>query len=168
MCIRDSIALVCFKLKKPWNALMLGVFVAGFSLMIGVISARYFDIGWGKVVIQAFAATVCIFVSLTAYVLITKKDFSYLGGFLLGAVIALIVLSLLTFFSGMFLGAGTRRWLYFGVSLLGALVYTLFILYDTSLILHRYGPDDWIQGVVDLYVDCKLISILFFVFCIVF
>lgn len=150
------IALVCIKLKKPLNAIMLGVFVLGFSLMIGVICARYFEAGWGKVVIQAFAATVCIFVSLTAYVLITKKDFSYLGGFLLGAIIALVVISLITFFSGLFLGNTARRWLYFAVSVFGALIYTLFILYDTSLILHRYGPDDWIQGVVDLYVDCKL------------
>jgi len=149
-------ALVCFRPKKPWNALMLALFVAGFSLMIGVICASYFAAGWGKVVIQAFVATVCIFVSLTAYVLITKKDFSYLGGFLLAAVIALIVLSILTFVTSLFVGQGTRRFLYFGVSVLGTLVYTGFILYDTSLILHKYGPDDWIQGVVSLYVDCKL------------
>lgn len=161
--IGSYIALVCVPLKKPWNALMLGVFVLGFSVMIGVITAQYFAAGWGKVVLQAFAATVCIFVGLTVYVLITKKDFSYLGGFLLGAVIALIVVTVITFFSGLFLSAGARRWLYFAVSVFGALLYTLFILYDTSLILHKYGPDDWIQGVVSLYVDCKLA--LLFVSC---
>lgn len=159
------IALVCIPLKKPWNAVLLGVFVLGFSLMIGIICASYFEAGWGKVVIQAFAATVCIFLGLTVYVLITKKDFSYLGGFLMGAVIALIVASIITFFTGLFINSKASRVLYFGVSVIGALVYTLFILYDTSLILHRYGPDDWIQGVVSLYVDCKLtLSLLLYTF----
>jgi len=38
-------------------------------------------------------------------------------------------------------------------SLVGALFFVGYILYDTSLIVHHLGPDDYIMAVVSLYLD---------------
>lgn len=146
------LALVCIRLKRPWNAVLLSLFVLGFSVMIGTICAGFFKVGWGQVVLNAFISTAAIFLAITAYVLITKKDFSYLGGFLISVTIALIVVSLLVFFVGMVSGR-LNKWVYFAIAVAGAIIFSLYILYDTSLILHKYGPDDWVMAVASLYID---------------
>lgn len=38
-------------------------------------------------------------------------------------------------------------------SLVGALIFVGYILYDTSLIIHHFGPDDYIIAAVTLYLD---------------
>ncbi len=151
--IASFIFLVCTKPKRPWDSLVLGIFVLGFSFMIGVICAAYYQIGWGGVVLQAFIATAAIFLFITAYVLITKKDFSYLGGFLGAAIIALVAVSICTFVFQLVAQTRLSRWIYFAISIFGALIMSAYILYDTSLILHRYGPDDYVIAVASLYID---------------
>jgi len=43
----------------------------------------------------------------------------------------------------------------------GVLVFTGYILYDTSMIIHRFGPDDYIIASVELYID--LINLFLFI-----
>ena len=38
-------------------------------------------------------------------------------------------------------------------SLVGALLFCGYILYDTSLIVHHFGPDDYVVAAVTLYLD---------------
>jgi FtsH-binding integral membrane protein len=38
-------------------------------------------------------------------------------------------------------------------ALLGALLFCGYILFDTSMILHHYGPDDYIMAAIALYLD---------------
>ena len=38
-------------------------------------------------------------------------------------------------------------------SLAGALLFVGYILYDTSLIIHHLGPDDYVVAAVTLYLD---------------
>lgn len=147
------LALACIKVKPPLNIVLLVTFVLGYSLLVGTICATYYAEGWGKVVIQAFAATLVTFVTITAYIFITKKDFSYLFSFLMGATLVLIVLFLLTFVTSWFAGQRASRWMYFGISVFGALLMIGYLLYDTSLVVTRLGPDQWIRAVVELYVD---------------
>ncbi len=151
--IGSFLALACIKVKPPFNIVLLCLFVAGFSLMIGVTCAAYFEAGWGGVVLQAFVATFAIFGAITAYCYTTKKDFSFLGGFLLAGAVALITLTLLTFVTSLFASRKASRAMYFGVSLLGALLMTGFLLYDTSLIMTRLTPDEWLLAVILLYTD---------------
>ena len=35
----------------------------------------------------------------------------------------------------------------------GALLFSGYILYDTSVILHKLGPDDYIVAAINLYLD---------------
>jgi protein lifeguard len=159
------IALYCFRTAYPFNVLLLVLFTLGYGGMIAVIVARYFDAGAGVIVLEAAALTAIVFFSLTAVAFVTKKDFSFMGGFLAAAFLILLGASIANFALGF---AGARnKWFTFGISCLGALVMTGFILYDTSLIIKRYGPDQWIQGCISLYLDVSnlfmyLLSILSF------
>merc|ERR1719174_1222075 len=107
----------------------------------------YYASGAGMAVLQALILTASIFVSLTAYVLITKKDFNFLGAGLFCGLIILLVWGMLNMFFDF--GIGGRM----VFSLAGALLFTGYILYDTSLILHNFGPDDYIPAAINLYLD---------------
>lgn len=111
------LALVCIRIKFPANLVLLYIFVGAFSTVIASIVAIYFEAGMGGVVLKAFIATAAVFLTITAYVGITKKDFSFLYGFLWAGLVVLIVLSLITFLLG--LTGNYNKWLSFGVSVLG-------------------------------------------------
>lgn len=93
-------------------------FVIAFSVAIGVIVARYFEQGAGIIVLQAFSATAAVFLAITAYVFITKKDFSFLYGFLSAALLVLIALAIANFALGWVIGSRTP-WFTFGISVFG-------------------------------------------------
>lgn len=112
------LVLVCVKPPYPTNLIVMYAFVLAYSCMIGIIVSAYFDRGWGFAVLQAFVATAAVFVSITAFILVTKKDFSFLYGFLGAALVVLIVLSLFSFLFSYPLN-GRSRAFYFGISILG-------------------------------------------------
>lgn len=120
----------------PWDAVILCGFVLAFSAMVCAIFALYFAVGWSGV-------------------LVTKKEFGDLVGFLVTKLIGLIVVSLVTFVAGLFLGRITK-WLALVMSILGALLFTGYILYDTSVILHKLGPGDCDTAVFMLCTDVSL------------
>ena len=93
--------------------------------------------------------TAAVFVSLTFYVMTTKKDFSFLGGALFSGLIILLVWSFMNSLFDFGLGAGGHT----VFSLMGALLFVGYILYDTSMLLHYYGPDDYIMAAIALYLD---------------
>lgn len=145
------LALYCFKTRYPFNVALLCLFTLAYAAMVAVIVARYFDAGAGKIVLQAAAMTAAVFFTLTTVAFVTKKDFNFLGAFLGAAFIILIIASVVNFALGI-VGARSRIFS-FAISVLGALVMSGFILYDTSNIINRLGPDQWIQGVISLYLD---------------
>ena len=114
---------------------------------VGVVCAAYYQNHMGVVVLQALILTATVFISLTSYVMVTKKDFSYLGGGLFSGLIILIVWGFLNSFFDFGLGG---RMVF---SLFGALIFVGYILYDTSLLIHHLGPDDYIIAAVTLYLD---------------
>ena len=78
--------------------------------------------------------------------MVSKKDFSFLGGMLFISLIALIVAGfVLMFFHSSMLGS-----LY---SVGGVLIFSGYVLYDTSLIMQRLQPDQAVSGAVNLYLD---------------
>lgn len=97
-------------------------------------------------ILQAGFLTTAIFGGLTAYVFISKKDFSFMRGFLvtgLMIVLAGVVVNL-------FFAAGVVS---FVVSVLSLVLFSGFVLYDTSNIIHRYSTDEYIAGAMDLFLD---------------
>ncbi len=95
---------------------------------------------------EAGWTTIAVFGGLTAYVFASKKDFSFLGGMLFMSLIALFVAGIVMFF----VHAAWASMLY---SIAGVLIFSGFVLYDTSQIIHRMAPEDWVMGAVALYLD---------------
>jgi len=140
-------ALYCYKNKHPHNMYILGGFTLCEAYTVGVICAMYQANGMGLIVLQALMLTAAIFISLSAYTLTSKKDFTFLGAGLSAGLIVLIFWGLLNMFFPFNMGF---RMVF---SLLGALLFAGYILYDTSQIMHNLGPDDYIEASISLYLD---------------
>ena len=94
------IALHFMKNSHPWNVVLLGLFTVCESLMIGVLAAAYKTAGMTDVLLSAAGLTLGIFLCLTAFVFISKKDFSFMGGFLFAGLFIMIGWGLLNLIFG--------------------------------------------------------------------
>ena len=98
-----------------------------------------------QLIFTSLGATGVIFVALSGYVLTTRKDFSYMGGFLFIALLGGILLSLA--------GAVFQMpMMQIAVSGVFVLVFSAYILYDTSRILEN-GETNYIMATISLYLD---------------
>lgn len=122
----------------------------GFTTMTGVIiSPLLFYVSSVNPVsiFQAGVLTVGIFGGLTAYVFISKKDFSFMRGMLMVGLIIIVLASLLNVFFVSSMGLG------FAVAIGALILFSGFVLYDTSNIIRRYPTSEYIAGAMDLYLD---------------
>ena len=101
--------------------------------------------GGAQVVTLALAATGVTFLALSAWVLTTRRDFSFMGGFLFaGMVIALVAALGAVFFQIPTLGLV--------VSAMVALLSAGLMLHETSRIVHG-GETNYVLATVGLYVS---------------
>ena len=101
--------------------------------------------GGAQTVSMALAATGATFIGLSAYVLLTRRDFSCMGGFLLcGMVIALLAGIAAAVFDIAALGLA--------VSAMVALLSAGLILFETSRIVNS-GENNYVLATVGLYVS---------------
>lgn len=113
---------------------------------LGPIVGHYLAMpGGGSIVMNAMGMTGIIFLSLSAYVLTTKKNFSFMGGFLMVGIILGVVGSLAAFFFQI-------PALSLAVSAMFVLLMSGLILYETSNILHG-GETNYIMATVSLYIS---------------
>ncbi len=98
-------------------------------------------------IFQAGALTVGIFGGLTAYVFISKRDFSFLRGMITTGLIVIILAGLLNIFL-----VGSSG-LAFAVAAASLLLFAGFVLYDTSNIIRRYPTNEYVAGALSLYLD---------------
>eukprot|EP00188_Purpureofilum_apyrenoidigerum_P005674 Plantae.Rhodophyta-Purpureofilum_apyrenoidigerum.ctg7645.p1 GENE.Plantae.Rhodophyta-Purpureofilum_apyrenoidigerum.ctg7645~~Plantae.Rhodophyta-Purpureofilum_apyrenoidigerum.ctg7645.p1 ORF type:complete len:332 (-),score=43.73 Plantae.Rhodophyta-Purpureofilum_apyrenoidigerum.ctg7645:1194-2189(-) len=138
--------------KFPLNIFVLGVFTVLESLFVGAICGTYANAGYGIAIAYAFATTFAIFIVITAYCWISKKDFSYLIGFIIGGFVALVISFLLVFLVTAITGR-LNRWVWFAINLAGSLLMTAMLLYDTSQIVNKYPYDEYLQGAIAIYTD---------------
>lgn len=99
----------------------------------------------GQTVMMAFGATAAIFVGLSAYALTTRKDFSYMGGFLTAGILVAFLAALAAVFF-------TIPALSLAVSAAFVLLMCGLILYETSNIIHG-GETNYVMATVTLYVS---------------
>ncbi|NWF39416.1 Bax inhibitor-1/YccA family protein [Mariprofundus sp. NF] len=116
------------------------------SPLVGMVAAKS-----GSLVLQAYMTTAVAFVSLTGYAFISKRDFSFLKGFVWTGLIAMIVLGLSNYF---FFESPMMALTLSGI---GVLLFSAFILYDTSNILRDYPNDEYIAAALTLYLDVFLL-----------
>jgi modulator of FtsH protease len=101
--------------------------------------------GGPALVLQALAGTAVVFFGLSAYALTTRKDFSFLGGFLMvGLIVALVAM-----IANIFLGIPALS-----LTISAAIVFIMsgLILFDTSRIING-GETNYIRATVGLYLN---------------
>jgi len=116
------------------------------SPLVGMVAAKS-----GTLVTQAFMTTAVAFVALTAYTFISRRNFSFLKGFVWVGLISMIVLGLSNYFFFQ------SPLLALGMSGMGVLLFSAFILYDTSNILRDYPNNEYIAAALTLYLDVFLL-----------
>ena len=99
----------------------------------------------GQVVMTAMGATGAIFLSLSGYALTTRKNFSFMGGFLMVGILVAFIASLGAVFFEM-------PGLSLAVSSMFVLLMAGLILYETSNIIHG-GETNYIMATVTLFVS---------------
>lgn len=136
--------------RFPWNIILLTIFTLALGFMTGAISSMYET----KAVIIAMIITAVVSISVTIFCFQTKVDFTSCTGLIcvLGIVLAVTgaVTSIVLFFEYIY-------WLHMVYAGLGAICFTLFLAYDTQLVLgnrkHTISPEDYITGALQIYTD---------------
>ena len=139
--------LIAYKDRYPHNLVFLLLFTLCEAYTIGVVGAIYATQSQSYLVVYSLGLTMIVFALLSAFVHITKRDMSFLEGGLMIATLTLIGIGLFAVF---FPYSSTMHLL---LSALGVMVFSGYILYDTSTMLHYMTPDDAIIAVVQLYLD---------------
>ncbi|CAA0119621.1 Modulator of FtsH protease YccA [Halioglobus japonicus] len=96
-------------------------------------------------VMQALGGTAVVFFGLSAYALTTRKDFSYMGGFLLVGLLVAVVAMI----ANIFLAIPA---LSLTISAAIVMIMSGLILFDTSRIING-GETNYIRATVSLYLD---------------
>ena len=159
--------LLRFAYEHPWIMFFImigGVFAAqavrhvrglnlvalfGFTTLTGVVISpliAFVLVNNPSSILAAGVLTVGIFGGLTAYVFISKKDFSFMRGMLMTGLIVVILAGVVN----IFLGASA---LGFAVAAATLLLFSGFVLYDTSNIIRRYPVNEYVAGALSLYLD---------------
>jgi len=133
-----------FAARKPGlNMVALFSFTTVSGLTLGPL---LYQVG-PSIAAEAFALTAITFAGLSMYVVYSKKDFSFMSGFLMTGLIVLVVGGLLNMF---FIQSGMMHFVMSGASVL---LFSGFILYDTSNIMRYYGTDEHVSATLALYLD---------------
>ncbi len=136
-----------YRLKNSaWGLAAIFALTGFMGLTLGPILNLYLHMPNGaQTVMMAMGGTGIMFLGLSAYALTTRKDFSYMGGFLMvGMLLAFLGMLAAWLFSMPFLALA--------VSGMFVLVMSGFILYQTSALIHG-GETNYIIATVGLYVS---------------
>jgi len=144
------IALMIKRRDHPANLILLSSFTVVEAYTVGVVISMYDT----TVILEALFITLTVLFGLTAYTFQTKRDFSSLGFGLFIALWCLFLGSLMQ----MFIQSTTLELV---ISIGGALLFCLFIVFDTQMIMLTLSPEEYILGTINIYLD--IINLFLFV-----
>jgi len=150
-----ALGLIWFVLPKTADsAAGLGVVFAFTGLIgasLGPILNYYLATANGaSIVMQALGGTAVIFLALSGYTLTSRKDFSFLRGFVMTGLIVMILAMLVLFGASMFGVDVSALHLAFSAGII--LLMSALILYQTSAIIHG-GETNYILATTSLYLS---------------
>lgn len=135
-----------YKLKDSGWGLVTTFALTGFmGYTLGPILNMFVATGAGHLVTTALGMTAGIFLALSAYCLVTRKDFSFLGGFIFAGAIVLMGTMLIAYFFSL-------PNLQLAVSAGFTLFASACILYQTSAIING-GERNYVLAAIALYVS---------------
>lgn len=130
------------RLETPTNFILLAAFTVVEAYTVGVVVSFYSQ----AVVIQALVLTLVVVGCLTAYTFQTKRDYSSMYSGLFAGLCILLVAGILQLFfhSSVF---------ELVVAIAGALLFSLFIVFDTQMLMQTLSPEEYILATINLYLD---------------
>ncbi|XP_016056745.1 PREDICTED: protein lifeguard 2 isoform X2 [Miniopterus natalensis] len=142
----------------PWNLILLTIFTLSMAYLTGMLSSYYNTTS----VLLCLSITALVCLSVTIFSFQTKFDFTSCQG-------VLFVLLMTLFFSGLILAVLLPfqyvPWLHTVYAVLGAGVFTLFLAFDTQLLMgnrrHTLSPEEYIFGALNIYLDIIYIFTFF-------
>ena len=150
------IVLACVKTctrEVPTNYILLLVFTLSEGYLVSYLTAMYND---KNIVIVAAGLTLGVTIGLTIYAFFTKTDYTYLGAFLATAGCLLILGCIACFWMHFY-------WLYMIYCVLGLIIYSFYLVYDTQLIMggkrYELSLDDYVIAAVIIYLDIVMIFV---------
>jgi len=145
-----AIGLIWFVLPRTQNSTngiwVVFAFTGLLGASLGPMLSYYLAMANGPALVtQALGGTALVFFGLSGYALTTRKDFSFLGGFLIVGLLVAIVASIANIFFAI-------PAMSLAVSAGIVLIMSGFILFDTSRIIHG-GETNYIRATVSLYLN---------------
>lgn len=153
--------------QLPWFVALIGMFGLSFAIQanrnsgLGIVFLFaltgllgfyishalnvYVSLGMGSVVVKALVGSAIIFFGLSAYVLMSGKNFTFLGGFLFVGVLVAFLAGLGAMFFSM-------PALSVVVSAAFLLIFSGYVLYDTSNIIHG-EETNYITATLNLFMN---------------
>eukprot|EP00413_Alexandrium_margalefii_P031531 CAMPEP_0204578886 /NCGR_PEP_ID=MMETSP0661-20131031/43177_1 /ASSEMBLY_ACC=CAM_ASM_000606 /TAXON_ID=109239 /ORGANISM="Alexandrium margalefi, Strain AMGDE01CS-322" /LENGTH=241 /DNA_ID=CAMNT_0051587851 /DNA_START=73 /DNA_END=798 /DNA_ORIENTATION=- len=140
--------------RYPTNYILLFTFTAFEGCLVGFFSVHY---TWQSVLLAA-GITILIFLGVTAYACFTTTDFTGMGIYFLIAIMTFCMFGLVLAVLGLF---GVHiRWMMMLYDVIGVLIFSFYIIFDTQLILGEHGGhkfqfsiDDYVFAALTLYMD---------------
>ncbi|MGE0371394.1 MAG: Bax inhibitor-1/YccA family protein [Gammaproteobacteria bacterium] len=132
--------------NSAWGLAAVFALTGFMGLTLGPVIQAYLGLpNGGETVMTALGGTAVIFLGLSAYALTTRKDFSFLGGFLMVGILVAFLGSLAAVLFSLPLVS-------LAMSAMFILLMSGFILFQTSQLVHG-GEDNYILATVSLYVS---------------
>jgi hypothetical protein len=129
--------------EHPLNLILLSTFTLLEAFTLGVMCAYVNN----TIVLQALLITLGVFLGLTVFTFQSKYDFSGMGPWLFGGLIALCMTGIV----GIFIPFSRTLDLLYAIG--GTLLFSGYIVYDTYMINARLSPDEYIMAAISLYLD---------------
>ncbi len=143
-----GIAMLWFVLPRTANS------AAGIPVLFGITGLLGFGLGPvlnyylavnPSIVMTALGGTGAIFLGLSGYALTTRKDFSFLGGFVMIGMLVVLGAALLNIFLGI-------PALFLAVNAAVVMIMSAFILWQTSSLIHN-GETNYIMAAAGLFLS---------------
>lgn len=133
--------------NSAWGLLAVFAFTGFIGYTMGPFLNAFMHtyVNGGSLIVSALGSTGLIFFGLSGYVLTTRKDFNFLGGFLFVGLIVAVVAMLIGFFVKI-------PGLQLVISAALVIVFSGYILYDTSRIINN-GERNYLLATIALYLD---------------
>lgn len=150
-----AMALIWFVLPKTANSASGLLVVFAFTGLIGAglgpVINHYLTMANGSnIIMQALGGTAFVFMGLSGYALVSRKNFSFLGGFL--AIGMMLMLAVMVFLLGASLFGYQFSTLHLVFSAGVILLMSVLILYQTSEIIHG-GETNYLLATTSLYLS---------------
>ena len=143
-----AIALLWFVLPRTANSAagipVIFAFTGLLGFGLGPVLNYYLSVN-PSIVMTALGGTGVIFLGLSGYALTTRKDFSFLGGFVMVGMLVVLGAAILNIFLGM-------PALFLAVNAAIVMIMSAFILWETSTLIHG-GETNYIMATAGLFLS---------------